>query len=206
MAELLIKEIYEFINSVDTKKEDSKEMIENFLANNSKTPQVKSLSRQLEHIHLSEFKIHQVLAEGSNLRISGIAISEGTWNGIFYPAEELEKAYLGLGNKPLRIDHSTSTRDIVGKVIKSTWVGTKKWIEFEAIVTDGDIIQKLLNNLIESVSVGVLIDNVEENGVQIARNLEFKELSLVDDPACKDARINPIENGGNDQNGGSQRN
>lgn len=206
MAELLIKEIYEFINSVETKKEDSKEMIENFLVNNSVTPQIKSLSRQLEHIHLSEFKIRQVLAEGSNLRISGIAISEGTWNGIFYPAEELEKSYLGLGNKPLRIDHSTSTRDIVGKVIKSTWVVPKKWIEFEAIVTDGDIIQKLLNNLIESVSVGVLIDNVEENGVQIARNLEFKELSLVDDPACKDARINPIENGGNDQNGGSQRN
>ncbi|RJQ15739.1 hypothetical protein C4573_06325 [Candidatus Woesearchaeota archaeon] len=206
MAELVIKEIYEFINSVETKKEDSKEMIENFLANNSVTPKIKSLSRQLEHIHLSEFKIHQVLAEGSNLRISGIAISEGTWNGIFYPAEELEKAYIGLGNKPLRIDHSTSTRDIVGKVIKSTWIVPKKWIEFEAIVTDGDIIQKLLNNLIESVSVGVLIDNVEENGVQIARNLEFKELSLVDDPACKDARINPIENGGNDQNGGSQRN
>jgi hypothetical protein len=203
MAGLLIKEIYEFINSVEMKKEDSKEMIENFLVNNSVTPQIKSLSRQLEHIHLSEFKIHQVLAEGSNLRISGIAISEGIWNGIFYPAEELEKSYLGLGNKPLRIDHSTSTRDIVGKVIKSTWVVPKKWIEFEAIVTDGDIIQKLLNNLIESVSVGVLIDNVEENGVQIARNLEFKELSLVDDPACKDARINPIENGGNDQNGGS---
>ncbi len=206
MAELVIKEIYEFINSVETKKEDSKEMIENFLANNGQIQVTKSLSRQLEHIHLSEFKIHQVLAEGSNLRISGIAISEGTWNSIFYPAEELEKAYIGLGNKPLRIDHSTSTRDIVGKVIKSTWIVPKKWIEFEAIVTDGDIIQKLLNNLIESVSVGVLIDNVEENGVQIARNLEFKELSLVDEPACKDARINPIENGGNDQNGGSQRN
>jgi hypothetical protein len=206
MAELLIKEIYEFINSVEIQKEDSKELIENFLVNNSVTPQIKSLSRQLEHIQLPEFKIHQVLAEGSNLRISGIAISEGVWNGIFYPAEELEKSYLGLGGKPLRIDHSTSTRDIVGKVIKSTWVAPKKWVEFEAIVTDGDIIQKLLNNLIDSVSVGVLIDNVEENGVQVARNLEFKELSLVDDPACKDAKINPIENGGNDQNGGSQRN
>ena len=206
MTELLIKEIYEFINSVETQKEDSKEMIENFLANNSVAPQVKSLSRQLEHIHLSEFKIHQTLAEGSNLRISGIAISEGVWNGIFYPADELEKACPGLEGKPLRIDHSASTRDIVGKVLKSTWVADNKWIEFEAIVMDADIIQKLLNNLIDSVSVGVLIDNVEENGMQVARNLEFKELSLVDDPACKDAKINPIKDGGNDQNGGSQRN
>ena len=74
MTELLIKEIYEFINSVETQKEDSKDMIENFLAYNSVAPQVKSLSRQLEHIHLSEFKIHQTLAEGSNLRISGIAV------------------------------------------------------------------------------------------------------------------------------------
>ena len=63
---------------------------------------------------------------------------------------------------------------------------------------DDEIAQKLLDKLIDSVSVGVLIDNVEENGEHVARNIEFKELSLVDDPACKDAKINPIGNGGTD--------
>lgn len=198
MVELLIKEIYEFINSAETSKEDSKELIESFLVNNSVAPKIKALSRQLEHVRLTNVKIHQVLKEGTSLRISGVAISEGTWNGIFYPADELEKAYSGLEGKPLRIDHSTSTRDIVGKVLKSIWMPDTKRVEFEAIVTDTEIVQKLLDNLIDSVSVGVLIDNTEENGVQVARNLEFKELSLVDDPACKDAKINPIENGGND--------
>ena len=73
-----------------------------------------------------------------------------------------------------------------------------KCIEFEAIVTDEDIAQKLLDNLIDSVSVGVLIDNEEEDGRQVARNLEFKELSLVDEPACKDAKIQPVKDGGTD--------
>ncbi|RLE39462.1 hypothetical protein DRJ17_00750 [Candidatus Woesearchaeota archaeon] len=151
------------------------------------------ISKHLQYVKISDVKIEQVLREGTALRITGIAISEGTWNGIFYPAEELKKGHKSLEGKPLRIDHSSSTRDIVGKVIKSTYNPHKKWIEFEAIVTDEDIAQKLLDKLIDSVSVGVLIDNEEEDGRQVARNLEFKELSLVDDPACKDAKVSPVK-------------
>lgn len=150
------------------------------------------LSKKLHYVKLKDVKIKQVLQEGTQLRITGIAISEGTWNGIFYPAEELEKAVKTLQGKPLRIDHSSSSRDIVGKVIKAVYLPEKKWIEFEAIVTDKDIAQKLLDGLIDSVSVGVLLDKEEEDGKDVARNLEFKELSLVDDPACKDAKTKPV--------------
>lgn len=156
------------------------------------------LSKNLKFVKIKEVKIKQVLRDGTALRIAGIALSEGVWNGIFYPAEELEKSYKSLKGKPLRIDHSSSSRDIVGKVLKSVYNPGKKWIEFEAIVTDQDIAQKLLDKLIDSVSVGVLIDSEEENGQQVARNLEFKELSLVDDPACKDAKIKPVNKGGDD--------
>ena len=198
MSELLLQEIKEFISKTDlSKDESSKELIENFIScNNSAVNNTKS--RELVYVRLKDVKIQQVLREGTSLRISGVAISEGVWNNVFYPAEELEKAYQTLEGKPLRIDHSSSLRDIVGKVIRSTWNPQNKWIEFEAIVNDQDIAQKLLDKLIDSVSVGVLIDDVEENGGHIARNIEFKELSLVDDPACKDAKIKPMENGGAD--------
>ena len=199
MSELLLKEIHEFISIAESgRDESSKEMIDTFLANNAVAVQIHALSRQLEYVQLNGVKIQQVLREGTSLRITGVAISEGMWNGIFYPAEELEKSYKGLEGKPLRIDHSSSIRDIVGKVIRSIWNAAQKRVEFEAIVNDDEIAQKLLDKLIDSVSVGVLIDNVEENGEHVARNIEFKELSLVDDPACKDAKINPIGNGGTD--------
>jgi len=150
--------------------------------------------KNLEYVKINDVKILHVLKEGTELRISGVAISEGEWNGIFYPAKELEKGYKSLEGRPLRIDHSSSSRDIIGKVIKSVYVSEKKWIEFEAIVSDEDIAQKLLDKLIDSVSVGVLIDKDEVDGKPVARNLEFKELSLVDDPACKDAKIKPVIN------------
>jgi hypothetical protein len=150
--------------------------------------------KNLQYVKIDNIKILHVLKEGTKLRISGVAISEGEWNGIFYPAKELEKGYKSLEGRPLRIDHSSSSRDIIGKVIKSVYVPEKKWIEFEAIVTDEDIAQKLLDKLIDSVSVGVLIDKDEVDGKPVARNLEFKELSLVDDPACKDAKIKPVKN------------
>lgn len=156
------------------------------------------LHKNLKFVQIKNIKIKQVLKDGTALRITGIALSEGEWNGIYYPAEEIERSYKSLEGKPLRIDHSSSSRDIVGKVIKSVYNPGKKWIEFEAIVTDEDIAQKLLDKLIDSVSVGVLIDSEEENGRQVARNLEFKELSLVDDPACKDAKFEPVKEGGDD--------
>ena len=149
--------------------------------------------KNLQYVKLDDIKILHVLKEGTELRISGIAISEGEWNGIFYPSKELEKGCKSLVGRPLRIDHSSSSRDIVGKVIKAIYIPEKKWIEFEAIVTDEDIAQKLLDKLIDSVSVGVLIDKEEVDGKPVARNLEFKELSLVDDPACKDAKIKPVK-------------
>ncbi|MCF7798994.1 hypothetical protein K9M74_03755 [Candidatus Woesearchaeota archaeon] len=150
--------------------------------------------KNLQYVTIDDVKILHVLKEGTKLRILGVAISEGEWNGIFYPAKELEKGCKSLVGRPLRIDHSSSSRDIVGKVIKSVYVPEKKWIEFEAIVTDEEIAQKLLDKLIDSVSVGVLIDKDEVDGKPVARNLEFKELSLVDDPACKDAKIKPVKN------------
>lgn len=151
------------------------------------------LSKNLKYVEIKDIKIKQVLKEKAGLRITGVAISEGVWNGIFYPADELEKGHESLNGRPLKVDHSPSARDIIGKVIKSAYVPEKKWIEFEAIVTDEEIIKKLLDKLIDSVSVGVLIDAEEEDGRQIARNLEFKELSLVDDPACKDSKIKSVK-------------
>jgi hypothetical protein len=149
--------------------------------------------KNLQYVKIDDVKILHVLKDGTKLRISGVAISEGEWNGIFYPAKELQKGFKSLEGRPLRIDHSSSSRDIVGKVIKVVYVPEKKWIEFEAIVSDEDIAQKLLDKLIDSVSVGVLIDKDEVDGKPVARNLEFKELSLVDDPACKDAKIKPVK-------------
>lgn len=127
------------------------------------------------------------LSKGAPLKISGVALREGKWNGLFYPKEEMIGTATTLIGKPLMVDHSNSVRDIVGRVTNAWYeLGS---IRFEAEVTDKSISDKIINDLISKVSVGVEVVKFVDRDQIVARNFNFKELSLVLDPACDGAEI-----------------
>ena len=159
--------------------------------------QIEALSFQetrTEEKLFSNFKVVTELGDHlTPLKIKGIAITEGTWNGLFYPREELRKAARDLKGKPLMVDHSKSVKDLVGRVTDAWFNEAENAIEFEAEIIDENIAKKVVEGLITGVSVGVIVDRVKEGSNLVARNYEFTELSLVLVPACKDAKIVDIE-------------
>lgn len=148
-----------------------------------------------EKLFYDSLRVTSELKEGKivPLKIKGIALREGTWNGLFYPREELRKSYKDLIGKPLMIDHSSSVRDLVGKVTNAWFNEALNAIEFEAEIIDEEIAKKVIEGLVKGVSVGVVVDRVKEGNHLVARNFEFKELSIVLVPACPDAKITDIE-------------
>jgi len=162
--------------------------------------QIEELSFQPERtIENLEFKqtvgvLKELLQNGNvvPLTIRGTALKEGTWNGLFYPYEEIKKRAQELVGKLLMTDHGKSVRDIIGKVVTVTCDDVNRLARFEAQITDEDIARKVLEGLVDSVSVGVIVDRVKEGNNLTARNYEFKELSIVITPACVDAKIKEV--------------
>jgi hypothetical protein len=126
------------------------------------------------------------------LTIRGVALKEGVWNGIFYPYDEIKRTIQGLIGKPLFSDHEKSVRSVAGKVTGITTDDVNRLANFEAVIVDEPTATKVLAGLVDSVSVGVIVDRMPEDMGMTARNYEFKELSLVIDPACKDAKIKEV--------------
>ena len=125
---------------------------------------------------------------GGDFMIRGIAINETTTaNGHKFLGEELKKSAGTLKNVPLLKDHNTSVDSIVGKVKQANFNDSLRHIQFDAVVKDKAMIEKIRDGLINSVSVGARVDpkDIEEvgEGVIIPRNIQFKELSLVAVPA-----------------------
>lgn len=134
-------------------------------------------------------------AEGKAVRLRGIAISEGTHNGKFYPWEELSKdsfvdSFIG---KPVVVDHREGLPSEVGLV-----KAARKDPERKAILVDLEIYDEARGKqalyLMEhkrpvGLSVQVWERVSHENGREVARDLELQHLSLTMDPADKEARI-----------------
>jgi hypothetical protein len=162
---------------------------------NELTKQVEILSkieRSEEQVLSKDVKIEQILSQNSNLlplKIRGTALKEGVWNGLFYPASEIQKVATSLEGKPLMTDHSKSVRDIAGKITLSKYNPDTKAIDFEADVTDEKLAKLILEGMVNGVSVGVIVDRVPEGNTKVARNYEFKELSIVMSPACTECVI-----------------
>jgi hypothetical protein len=138
--------------------------------------------------------LHELLKDGKvvPLIIRGTALKEGVWNGIFYPYDEIKRTAMGLIGKPLMTDHEKSVKSIAGKVTGISFDDVNRCVNFEATIIDESTANKVLAGLVDSVSVGVIVDRMKEDMGMTARNYEFKELSLVIDPACKDAKIKEI--------------
>ena len=190
-----------FIEQLKCKQDNPivEKLAEQLLIKRGEGHSVEQITMQIKGV-----RVTSELTKGSSipvpLQISGIALKEGTWNGIFYPAEEIEKAGASLIGKPLRVDHSKNVRDIVGKVTATRWNPGEKQLEFDAEVLDPVTAELIVNGLVDGVSVGVEVDRYKRpNGWDIlAKNLLFQELSIVSVPACDKCKITqfcPIKKG-----------
>lgn len=134
------------------------------------------------------------------LKLQGVAITEGVFNGLTYTWEELGKAYLGLKGCPITVDHPIDStdaklrvRDEIGK-ISDVWLDEdNKSIRWKGFIVDEDIARRVFHNLVDSVSIGAAMKKQTNNGSILAHQIRFLELSIVKNPACKGARIEVLE-------------
>jgi len=127
-----------------------------------------------------------------------LIVGDGTYNGIYFPAEELEKAYLSWEKQPINLDHSDSVMDEIGFIKNVMYDKVNKKITAKPIlnptaakisVAAGYINGRIAASKIPEVSIGVWADrNYElvddEHERLTARNLEGDHLALVTRGAC----------------------
>jgi len=150
-----------------------------------------------EEVILSAAPFFSLEEKEGKLMITGIALAEGIWKNVFYPADEIQKAADRLVGKPLKVEHGQDSlflaRD-VGKVTKAYYDKTLKSIVFQAEVTDPEAIKLVKNGTFPAVSCSTWIDKFPINEEQsIGFNFLFNELSLVRNPACEKCFIFAVE-------------
>jgi len=122
----------------------------------------------------------------SDFLIQGTAINATiTSNNHKFLGEELRSSASTLNGVPLLVDHDNRIESIKGRVILGEYDEANSRINFKAKVKDFSIRQMIKDGLINSVSVGAAVKEIEEgqDGILIPRGICFKELSLVAVPA-----------------------
>jgi len=125
-------------------------------------------------------------------------VGDGTYNGVFFPCEEIEKAFMSFEGKPININHNAETvEDIVGHLkdvryedgkLTATPIFNEKTVKYDAVM--GYINSRFEAKDIPNVSVGVWLNReLEENGETkekryVARELEGDHLAVVVHGAC----------------------
>lgn len=130
------------------------------------------------------------------LVVSGTAVAEGTSrNDVHYSAEVLEQSADTLEGKPLLLDHSESTKDIVGKVTEAKYSDGKVPFEAEVDTGEEDLVRKLEEGFVDSVSIGASFDeenSTHKEGVLHVKGLEMHELSFVPVPGVPEAALSQV--------------
>jgi len=124
-------------------------------------------------------------------------VGDGTYNGIYFPAEELEKAFPTWENQPINLDHSDKIEDEIGFIRQVVYDSVNKKITCKPFLNDtapkvavaaGYINGRLAAGTIPEVSIGVWLDRYEEEFGDdtrlVARNLYGDHLAIVTRGAC----------------------
>lgn len=124
-------------------------------------------------------------------------VGNGTYNGVYFPEEELRKAAESFQGVPINLDHNDDTiKDVVGYVsdvvydngsLRSRTVFDKDTKEYDTAI--GYIKSRNRAGDIPNVSIGVWLELEEEqlddNDTRlVARNLEGDHLAVVVHGAC----------------------
>lgn len=135
--------------------------------------------------------------QAGRLVITGIALAQGIWKNVLYPAEEIAKASKNLAGKPLKVEHGMDEEfkdKTVGKVLEARYDPDLKALVFKAEVDDPKAIEKVKDGTFPAVSCSTWLDKFPVNQEQsIGFNFNFNELSLVRSPACDKCFIFSVE-------------
>lgn len=148
------------------------------------------LTKELEQFSVS-FKINEELSSADgDLHISGVAISEGTYHGKYYPNETLSEIARQLVGKPLRMAHRKGPKDIVGKITTTNYDSKTKQVKFGARVFDAFAKKLIEEELYQDVSIGVWVNKFNDlfHG-WTATDPEVDELSILEKGECSQAKI-----------------
>ena len=123
--------------------------------------------------------------------IKGTAITSTiTDNNHKFLPEELEAAADTMKGIPLLVDHDNRVDSIVGKVKQGFFESVSQSLEFEAMVDNKSIQEKISKGLLDSVSIGATVEDVlEEDGVFTPIGIKIRELSLVAVPADENSKF-----------------
>ena len=126
--------------------------------------------------------------------IKGIAITSTiTDNNHKFLPEELEKAAATMTGIPLLVDHDNSVDSVIGKVNQGFFDQVSQNLEFEAKVMNTSIQEKITSGLINSVSIGATVEDIEEeDGIFIPKGIKIRELSIVAVPADQNAKFEVV--------------
>ena len=171
-------------------------------------PKTKEI-REMRHLSSMGWHIPKELDmttnQGINVIRSTVIVGDGEYNGEFYPAEELEKAYKTMDNQPFNLNHSSLVEDEIGYVKKPMYDPETHKMSVQPVINGRLGKAKIAKDYIENrrmankyaeVSVGVYVTPVieeleDENGETIkritCRDLEFDHLALVSRGACSPA-------------------
>lgn len=129
---------------------------------------------------------------------STILVGDGTYNGMYFPTEELEKAFHTWDKQPMNMNHSDDIKDEVGYITKPRYDTQTKQLKVTPILNKETFGYKAANGYIQNrmkagkppeVSIGVWVDReyeiMEDDTERLtARNLQGDHLALVSRGAC----------------------
>jgi len=154
----------------------------------------RNISDTVEVETLSDFSVVEELAD--KLRISGILLAEGVWNGVLYSKEEIKKMYKIFKDKlsklPVRIEHERDDdfgSKAVGQHTNVEWSDTLGAILYEAEITDPKAIEELKNGRFVGTSLKLYLKKENVGGVDKGIDLEPVDNSLTSAPACESCII-----------------
>ena len=129
------------------------------------------------------------------VRISGtLAIPRVSRNNRLYLPKELELAVKRLEGKeiPVYWEH-INAKNAIGKA-KLFWNPEKLEVMYEAIITDPEAEQKIRSGIPFKVSLGADYEKIDIiDGIEVPRNLFFREISLVAVPGIPEASVQVVE-------------
>jgi len=161
-----------------------------------------SSSRVLMHLCASQFNFSSSdISNNYDINRGTILVGDGVYNGIYFPAEEIEKAFMTWDRQPINLNHSDNVEDEVGYITEPMYDKVSKRLTVKPVIDDsfakanmarGFIAGRIRAGKIPEVSVGVWMDKVpienleqQKNGALFtAKNLQGDHLAIVSRGAC----------------------
>lgn len=124
--------------------------------------------------------------------IRGVLITEGVWNGDYYPARVLKEMVEKGDSIPIKVEHGGNPEfgdRQVGYLTNWEYNDILKGIIFDAVLTDEKAIQLVKEGKYPAVSLFSWVDRKEVNGYREILSAKPLEISLTDNPAVPYALI-----------------